>query len=1040
MKTLENFLLELVNQDIKLWVEDGKLRCKAPEGVLTSELRTQLTEYKQEIITFLQQANLEDLDNEEPPLIPIERNDNLLPLSFAQQRLWVLEQLGIVSNAYNIPLTLHLKGELQLEALQQSLNQLIARHETLRTTFKEIDDAPVQVIQSSYELELPIVDLSGLTSSPQKAKLLELLQQENQQQFNLEQDPPIRAKLFKLGEKENFLLVVLHHIAADGWSMTVLAEELAACYETGVTNQPLALPELPVQYADFAVWQRDMLQGSVLETQLNYWKEKLKELPQLQLPTDHPRPAIETFRGEEQVYSFSTELTAKLNQLSQQQGVTPFITLLAAFKVLLYRYSGQEKIVVGSPSANRNRQEIEGLIGFFVNSLVMYTNLEGKPSFLEVLNRVRETAIEAYANQDLPFEKLVDELQPERSLQHNPLFQVAFAVQQAEAFMSNFSLPNLEMSLFSMTGIEMTVRMDLEFHLWQEKEELKVWCAYNKDLFEAETISRMLSHYETLLEAIVRTPEQPISLLPLMSDGEQQQLLVEWNNTKTDYPREKCIHEIFAEQVEKTPDAIAVVFEGQELTYCQLNSKANQLAHYLQKLGVGAEVLVGVCYERSLEMVIGLLAILKAGGAYVPLDPNYPKSRLNYMVEDTQLSIILTQEKWQHHLPETVTQLIYLDTEQQTLATANSENLTVSITAKHHAYVMYTSGSTGEPKGVNIRHQGVVRLVKNTNYINLTKEDVFLQLAPISFDAATLEIWGSLLNGGTLVLMPPHQPSLAEIGAAIRENQVTTLWLTAGLFQLMVEEQLENLKPLKQLLAGGDVLSITHVQKVVEQLEGCQLINGYGPTENTTFTCCFPVKANSQIEKSVPIGKPISNTQVYILDANNQPVPIGVPGELHIGGDGLATGYHNRPELTAAKFIANPFDDSNTTKLYKTGDLVRYLPDGNIEFLGRIDNQVKIRGYRIETAEIETILNQNSFVKETAVKAQIDNLGEKRLVAYIVTESQTSNNYDPEISETQVESWQDIFNQQIYEQLSEVIDPLFNTRGWISNYDNQAIP
>ncbi|NEP28402.1 non-ribosomal peptide synthetase, partial [Moorena sp. SIO3I6] len=465
----------------------------------------------------------------------------------------------------------------------------------------------------------------------------------------------------------------------------------------------------------------------------------------------------------------------------------------------------------------------------------------------------------------------------------------------------------------------------------------------------------------------------------------------------------------FEEQVEKTPDAIAVVFEEQRLTYSELNRKANQLAHYLQKLGVVAETLVGICLERSVEMIVGLLAILKAGGAYVPLDPNYPTSRLNYMVEDAQLSIILTQEKWQHHLPSTAAQVICLDPELPN--TASSENLTVSITSEHQAYMMYTSGSTGLPKGVNIRHQGVVRLVKNTNYIKLTEEDIFLQLAPISFDAATLEIWGSLLNGGTLAVMPPHQPSLGEIGAAIRENQVTTLWLTAGLFQLMVEEQLENLKSLKQLLAGGDVLSVTHVQKVVEKLPGCQLINGYGPTENTTFTCCFPVKADSNLEKSVPIGKPISNTQVYILDSQLQPVPIGVPGELHIGGDGLATGYHNRPELTSDKFIVNPFDKSQATRLYKTGDLGRYLPDGNIEFIGRIDHQVKIRGYRIETGEIEATLTQHPTVKETVVLAREDNYGNKGLVAYLVLESEII-----EVSETeQIDKLKHYLKQQLPE-------------------------
>ncbi|MGK7919366.1 MAG: condensation domain-containing protein, partial [Trichodesmium sp.] len=497
MKTLEKFLSELANRDVKLWLEDGRLRCKAPEGVLTSDIRTQLTEYKQEIINFLERSNQEK-NIKQHPIKPIERNGNYQPLSFAQQRLWWQEKLGILSHAYNVPLTLHLKGQLQPVALQHSLNQLIVRHETLRTTFKEINDTPVQVIQSPFELELPEIELSGLTPSQQKNQLQQLLQQENQQQFNLEQEPPIRGKLFKLAEKEHILLVMLHHIATDGWSVGIFAQELAAFYQGIVTGKPSQLPELPVQYVDFAVWQRQWLQGTTIQRQIDYWKEKLKELPQLQLPTDYSRPARETFRGGEKTFSLSAALTAKLDRLSQQHGFTMFITLLAGFKVLLYRYSGQQGITVGSPIANRNRREIEGLIGFFVNSLVMYTEIEGEASFLEVLNKVRQTAIEAYAHQDIPFEKLVEELQPQRSLQHHPLFQVMFAVHQTNSFVSSFSLPNLEMSLSPVPEVEMTVRMDLELHLWPEGEEIKAFCAYNRDLFEAETISRMLSHYENI--------------------------------------------------------------------------------------------------------------------------------------------------------------------------------------------------------------------------------------------------------------------------------------------------------------------------------------------------------------------------------------------------------------------------------------------------------------------------------------------------------------------------------------------------------------
>ncbi|NEQ75872.1 MAG: amino acid adenylation domain-containing protein [Okeania sp. SIO2C9] len=991
MKTLENFLSELVNQDVKLWVEDGRLRCKAPEGVLTSELRTQLTERKQEIITFLQQANLDD---DELPLKPIERSGNFPTLSFAQQRLWILEQFGIVSNAYNMPLTLHLRGELQLEALKRSLNQLIVRHETLRTTFKEINDAPVQVIHSSYELELPIVDLSGLTSSPQNTKLLQLLQQENQQQFNIEQDPPIRAKIFKLGKNEHILVVILHHIAADGWSMKVFAEELAACYQALVTDQQLALQELPVQYADFAIWQRNWLQGSAMQTQLDYWKQKLRDIPQLQLPTDYPRPARQTFRGEEQIFNLSAKLTAKLNELSQQQGVTPFITLLAAFQVLLYRYSGQEKIVVGSPIANRTRQEIQGLIGFFVNSLVMYTNLEGEPSFLEVLNRVRQTAIEAYSHQDIPFEKLVEELQPERSLQHNPLFQVMFGFQQAEALVSSFSLPNLEMSLYPMAGVEKTVRMDLELHLWQEEEQLKVWCTYNRDLFKADTIKGMLSHYQTLLEEIVKEPEQPISLLLLLTVKEQQQLLVEWNNTKTDYPRDKCIHELLTAQVEKTPSAVAVEFEGKQLTYSQLDSKANQLAHHLQQLGVKPDVLVGICIQRSLEMVISLLAILKAGGAYVPLDPSYPAERLAYMLGDAKVSILLTQESLVKSLPEHPCKIICVDSDWNQNTDCGTRELSNEVKPSNLGYVIYTSGSTGKPKGVAMGQQALVNLIQwqqQTAMVGPTEKT--LQFAPISFDVSFQEIFSTWCSGGTLVLVSSEiRRDPVALIEFLRDNRVDRLFVPFVALQQLatVGVQSQNLPQLKEIITAGEQLQLTpDIIELMVRLPKCRLQNQYGPSESHVVSAYTVPEDIASCAKLPPIGRPIANAELYILSRELQPVPIGVSGELYIGGRALANGYLNREELTGEKFIPHPWKKEGEERLYKTGDLGRYQADGNIEFLGRIDQQVKVRGYRIETGEIEAVINLYPGVKEVVVVAREDNPGDKRLVAYFVSKEKS---------------------------------------------------
>ncbi|WP_424101444.1 amino acid adenylation domain-containing protein [Moorena producens] len=985
MQMIEEFLLELRNQDIQLWLEGEQLHYSAPEGKLTPTLLAQLRERKAEVISFLYTAK-QSVYSQQSQIKPIERNDNPPPLSYAQQRLWFLEKMALSRNAYNIPLTLHLLGQLDYVALQTSLNQIIARHETLRTSFSEVNGTPVQAINSPFELELPKKDLTQLTPSEQTTQLQQLLQQENEQTFNLEVDLPIRAQLYQLGTTEHVLQITLHHIAGDGWSLTVLPKELSAIYTATLEDKPFPLPELPIQYADFAVWQRNYLQGETLETQLSYWKQKLQDLPQLQLPIDYPRSPVQTFNGASIPIKIPATLTSKVKQLTQKQGTSLFMTLLAAFKILLYRYSGQESIVVGSPIANRNRSEIEGLIGFFVNSLVMYTDLRGEPSFIEVLNRVKQTALEAYSHQDIPFEKLVEELQPERSLSQNPLFQVMFAVQQEENLKQSFSLPNLKVELAweKWMGELMTVRMDIEFNLWPVGEEIKGFCAYNQDLFEAETISRMLSHYQNLLSAAVETPEEPVSQLPLMTEPELDQILVAWNNTKTDYPNDKCIHQLFEEQVEKTPDAIAVVFEEQKLTYSQLNSKANQLAHYLQKLGVVPETLVGICVERSVEMVVGLLAILKAGGAYVPLDPNYPTSRLNYMIEDAELSILLTQEKWQDHLSDTKASVICLDTDEEIISQQSQEMPENQVTANQLAYVIYTSGSTGKPKGVTIPHQGLLNLVFwHQRTFEVKSSDRASQIAGVGFDASVWEIWPYLSAGACLHLVN----SETRLSPEALKNWLVSEKITISFVPTPILENLCALEwpaetELRTVLTGGDKLH----KYPSAGLPFC-VFNNYGPTENTVVTTSGLVVSGQGGSISPPIGKPISNTKVYILDKNLQPVPIGVVGELHVGGDGLAIGYHNRPELTAEKFIPNPFDKS---KLYNTGDLARYLADGNIEFLGRIDHQVKVRGYRIETGEIEAVINSHPQVKETVVLAIEYNPGNKRLVGYIVAETQTA--------------------------------------------------
>ncbi len=979
LTTLE-FLARLRRLDINLWAEDDRLRYNAPQGALTPDLRAELSARKTELLEFLRQAHTQSL-----PLTPVSRPPNL-PLSFAQQRLWFFDQLEPDNPTYNETIAFHLAGWLNLAALEQSLGELVRRHESLRTTFVAIDGQPAQIITPGPDgpWKIPVIDLPPLPSAQRDKEARRLVSEAARQPFNLAQGPLLRVILFRLTETEHVLLLVMHHIITDGWSTELFCRELTQLYNAFSAGLAPSLPNLPLQYADFALWQRQWLQGEILESQLAYWQQRLgHHLPIVELPTDRPRPAVQTFRGATQTLRLSPELSEALRTLSRQAGVTLFMTLLAAFKTLLYRYTGQTDLVVGLPIANRTRIEIEGLIGFFVNTLVLGTNLSGNPTFQELLGRIRETMMEAEAHQDLPFEKLVEVLHPSRDLSRNPLFQIIFAPQP--------SLPTLDLASLTVSPFEIDLgiaKFELTLYLTDTPQGLLLGWEYNTDLFDSATITRMMGHYQTLLEGLVVNPNQRLADLPLLTTAEQQQLLVEWNNTTTAYPRQQTIPQLFEIQADQTPAAVAVTFENEALTYSELNQWANQLAHWLQAQGVGLETGVGLCLERSLEMVGAILGILKAGGFYLPLDPTYPAERLAFMAADVRTPLILTQQQLSARLPAGDYRIICLDTAWPAIASQNQANPLNRASAENLAYVMYTSGSTGRPKGVGVSHHNVVRLVKQTHYANLTAAEVFLQFAPISFDASTLELWGPLLNGGRLVIFPAYTPSLAELSQVLRQQQITTLWLTAGLFQQMVDAHLDSLTPIRQLLAGGDVLSAPHVQKVLQAKaqNGC-LINGYGPTESTTFACCYPMTSVEQAGSPVPIGRPIANTQVYILDADGQPVPVGVPGELYIGGDGLARGYFNRPDLTAEKFVPHPFSPQPGQRLYRTGDLVRYRPDGNIEFLGRIDQQVKIRGFRVELGEIEAALRLHPTLQEVVVLARSDKYGpgQKQLVAYLVT-------------------------------------------------------
>lgn len=919
--------------------------------------------------------------------IPRRSPSDPAPLSFAQQRLWLLDQLQPGNAAYNMATAVRLTGSLNKTALTQSLNEIVRRHEILRTTFELAGDQPVQVIAPVFTLAIPEIDLQTLTPDAQNAEVQRLATAESYQPFNLVTGPLLRTTLLQLSATEFVWLLTLHHIVSDGWSMGILVAELAALYKAFSCDQPSPLPDLPIQYADFALWQRQRLQQTHLDNQLAYWRQQLAgALPLLQLPADRHRPKIQTFHGAIHSFAVSPEIATGLKKLSQKAGVTLFMTLLAAFKTLLHRYTGQTDLLVGTPIANRHWVETEKLIGFFVNTLVLRTDVSGDPTFAQLLERVRAVTLGAFAHQDLPFEQLVEALQPQRDLSYTPLFQVNFVLNNEPV--SAVELPGLTWQ--SLENPQRPAAFDLTLYMRETGTGLMGTLEYNTDLFEAGTVTRMAGHLQQLLAGIVACPQQRVSEFSLLTDAEKYQLLVTWNQTQVDYPHPLCLHQLFDAQVAQTPDAIAVVFDEQKLTYQQLKAKANQLAHYLQRQGVQPEILVGICLERSLEMVVGLLGILKAGGAYVPLDPTYPKDRLAFMLADAQVSILLTQTSVLQTLSTVETPTICLDREWTFIAQESQENLVHKTDPDHLAYVIYTSGSTGKPKGAMNTHKGICnRLLWMQEAYKLTAGDRVLQKTPFSFDVSVWEFFWPLITGACLVMAQPagHQDRDYLIDL-IRRQQITTLHFVPSMLQIFLEGPgVESCHSLKRVICSGEALPLALQHRFFSQFNHVELHNLYGPTEaaiDVTFWACQSHNSSA----IVPIGRPIANTQIYILDSHRQPVPLGVPGELYIGGDGLARGYLNRPELTAEKFIPNPFSKGVPGRLYKTGDLARYLPNGTIEFLGRLDHQVKIRGFRIELGEIEAALNTHPKVKETVVIVQENQEKECRLIAYLVGESE----------------------------------------------------
>lgn len=934
-----------------------------------------------------------------PTSLLAENEVLVFPLSFAQQRFWILDRLEPNSAVYNIPLALRLRGALDVSVLRESLSAIVRRHEVLRASFKLQDGAPVQVICQTAEVQIRFTDLSTLPADAREQEATHIALHEARMPFDLSRGPLFRPSLLKLGEADHVLLLTFHHIIFDGWSGRVFMRELLSGYAAIASGKNAAGSDLPLQYTDYVVWQREHLSDERLQKHLDYWRAKLSSAPAvMELPTDFPRPIRQSFRGAKSVITLSSGLVRSLKQLSQSEGVTLFMTLLAGFNVLLARHTGQEDIVVGSPVAGRNRVELEHLIGLFVNTLALRTDVSGNPSFRELLGRVRETTLGAYSHQDVPFERIVDELKPERDLSRNPIFQVMFALQNMPAQAP--SLPGLEITSFS-SGDRASSKFDLMLSAVETSEGMRLAFEYCTDLFEAATIARMADHFENLLATIVANPDQSVSSLPMLSAAESHQLLYGWNEGRG-YAVDRCIHQLFEAQVKRVPGNSALVFEGQAMSYAELHARSNQLARYLRRMGVGPDVLVGLCTERSLDLVVAIVGTLKAGGAYLPLDPRYPKDRLAFMLEDAKPAVVITQHELKEIFPAVNGQVIALDTEWPEIERESAEEFASGAGPENLAYVIYTSGSTGRPKGCQITHANVVRLFAATDdWFHFNERDVWTMFHSYAFDFSVWELWGALIYGGKLVVVPYLlSRSPEEFYRLLESEGVTVLNQTPSSFwQLMqVEEQLGRAGQLalRYVIFGGEALEMKSLKPWFERHgdRSPQLVNMYGITETTVHVTYRPLSANDTAGASV-IGRPILDLQVYILDRNLQPTPVGVPGEVYVGGAGVARGYLNRPELNAERFIDDVFRPGDHRRLYKSGDQARRLANGDIEYLGRIDQQVKIRGFRIELGEIESVLMQCAGVRQAVVIVREDVPGDKRLAAYIVPSGNQNIPVDP---------------------------------------------
>ncbi|HEY7418000.1 MAG TPA: amino acid adenylation domain-containing protein, partial [Ktedonobacteraceae bacterium] len=907
------------------------------------------------------------------------------PVSLFQEGLVFLSHLQSASAQYNMPYALRLKGQLDRAALEQSLNEMLRRHIPLRAVFKTAEDGQLrQIIRPWHAQALPFSDLLTFPSEQRQSQARRILKEEGQYHFNLAEGPLFRAHLLRMDDDEHWFLFVIHHIAFDLLSIDLFFQELAALYTAYVAGQPSPLRELSFSYANFARWQRQWLRGAEAAAQLAYWRQQFNgPLPILELPADFPRPAEPTGKGSLYTKALSPALPDALKALGQQEGATLFMTLLTAFAVLLYRLTQQEDIIIGTPTANRDRAELIHIVGLLINTLAIRIDLSDTPTFRQVLKRVQRTALDAYANQQVPFPLLVETVQPDRSTGRTPIFQVMFALEQAPA---QVVLPELAAD-FIEHHTE-TTKFDLTLVIREDAAGQRATFEYNTDLFSATTIQRMAGQFERLLLSVTQNPDQTITTLPYLSESEQRKLLVEWNATTSPYPTHERVVELIEQRANSDPTALAVVTHDDQYTYGELNRRSNQLAHYLRRLGIGPGIPVGICLERSFEMVVALLGVLKAGGAYVPMEASHPRERLAFLIEDAHIPLVLTQRHLLSRLPTEQSRSICLDTDWASIAQEPPERCTIESTTEALAYIIYTSGSTGKPKGVAVTHKNLLNLVFwHVRTYALTTADRTTQLAGVSFDASAWEIWPTLVAGARLYLVNEEvRLSPPKLRDWLSAQSITVSFVPTPLAEELLALSWPASIALRSLLTGGDRL---HRYPTADL--PFQLVNHYGPTECTVLATAAVITPDTEETTSLPtIGRAIANTQLYVLDRHAQLVPIGMPGELYIGGASVASGYLHQPELTAARFITNPLSTDPADRLYKTGDLVRYLPDGTLDFIGRSDDQVKIRGFRIELGEIESALLKHPLVCEAAATVQSYPGGNPFIAAYIVTEDSQS--------------------------------------------------